>query len=177
MKRSVRAVSFTRHLLLHYHLTQEQLLPPLAGCLTDTPNCSSDHHCRQLPGVKDNSGGVMNLSRVTTGEVSFPSSSSSSMSTYVVAVQPSNGKPPTGSCENRQPFSRHERRKQRRATQTYRISHATRERLRVEAFNVAFLHLRKLLPTLPPDKKLSKIEILRLAICYISYLNHVLFFS
>jgi hypothetical protein len=27
---------------------------------------------------------------------------------------------------------------------------------------------------LPPDKKLSKIEILKLAICYIAYLNHVL---
>lgn len=49
-----------------------------------------------------------------------------------------------------------------------------RERVRVEAFNLAFAELRKLLPTLPPDKKLSKIEILRLAICYIAYLNHVL---
>nr|XP_009923675.1 PREDICTED: helix-loop-helix protein 1-like [Haliaeetus albicilla] len=61
-----------------------------------------------------------------------------------------------------------------RATAKYRTAHATRERIRVEAFNMAFAELRKLLPTLPPDKKLSKIEILRLAICYISYLNHVL---
>lgn len=73
-------------------------------------------------------------------------------------------------------LSREERRRRRRATQKYRIAHATRERIRVEAFNVAFAQLRKLLPTLPPDKKLSKIEILRLAICYISYLNHVLDF-
>ncbi|KAL1424064.1 hypothetical protein MTO96_003689 [Rhipicephalus appendiculatus] len=65
-------------------------------------------------------------------------------------------------------------RRRRRATQKYRLAHATRERIRVEAFNVAFAQLRRLLPTLPPDKKLSKIEILRLAICYISYLNHVL---
>ena len=72
------------------------------------------------------------------------------------------------------PLTREERRRRRRATQKYRSAHATRERLRVEAFNVAFGELRKLLPTLPPDKKLSKIEILRLAICYISYLNHVL---
>ena len=71
-------------------------------------------------------------------------------------------------------LSREERRRRRRATQKYRSAHATRERIRVEAFNVAFSELRKLLPTLPPDKKLSKIEILRLAICYISYLNHVL---
>ena len=71
-------------------------------------------------------------------------------------------------------LSREERRRRRRATDKYRMAHATRERVRVEAFNVAFGELRKLLPTLPPDKKLSKIEILRLAICYISYLNHVL---
>ncbi|KAK7863293.1 hypothetical protein R5R35_005336 [Gryllus longicercus] len=71
-------------------------------------------------------------------------------------------------------LSREERRRRRRATQKYRTAHATRERIRVEAFNVAFAQLRRLLPTLPPDKKLSKIEILKLAICYIAYLNHVL---
>ncbi|KAJ8945515.1 hypothetical protein NQ318_017960 [Aromia moschata] len=71
-------------------------------------------------------------------------------------------------------LTREEERRRRRATQKYRTAHATRERIRVEAFNVAFAELRKLLPTLPPDKKLSKIEILRLAICYIAYLNHVL---
>lgn len=71
-------------------------------------------------------------------------------------------------------LSREERRRRRRATPKYRSAHASRERVRVEAFNSAFTDLRKLLPTLPPDKKLSKIEILRLAICYIGYLNHVL---
>lgn len=70
--------------------------------------------------------------------------------------------------------SRQERRRHRRATEKYRMAHATRERVRVEAFNSAFAELRQLLPTLPPDKKLSKIEILRLAICYIAFLNHVL---
>jgi nescient helix-loop-helix protein len=73
-----------------------------------------------------------------------------------------------------QHLTREERRRRRRATQKYRAAHASRERVRVEAFNSAFGTLRKLLPTLPPDKKLSKIEILRLAICYIAYLNHVL---
>lgn len=71
-------------------------------------------------------------------------------------------------------LTREERRRRRRATIKYRTAHATRERIRVEAFNVAFSELRKLLPTLPPDKKLSKIEILKLGICYIAYLNHVL---
>lgn len=86
--------------------------------------------------------------------------------------------PQTGSPlvepEAEQHLSREERRRRRRATLKYRIAHATRERIRVEAFNVAFAKLRNLLPTLPPDKKLSKIEILRLAICYISYLHNVL---
>ncbi|XP_034549901.1 helix-loop-helix protein 2-like [Notolabrus celidotus] len=71
-------------------------------------------------------------------------------------------------------LSKEEKRRKRRATPKYRSAHATRERVRVEAFNVAFTELRKLLPTLPPDKKLSKIEILRLAMCYISYLKQVL---
>ncbi|XP_075256739.1 uncharacterized protein LOC142349211 [Convolutriloba macropyga] len=71
-------------------------------------------------------------------------------------------------------LTREERRRIRRATVKYRTAHASRERLRVEAFSIAFTELRKLLPTLPHDKKLSKIEILRLAIAYISYLDHLL---
>ncbi|XP_034430050.1 helix-loop-helix protein 1-like [Hippoglossus hippoglossus] len=71
-------------------------------------------------------------------------------------------------------LSREEKRRRRRATAKYRSAHATRERVRVVAFNVAFAELRKLLPTIPPNKRLSKIETLRLALCYISYLNHVL---
>ncbi|NXC11730.1 HEN1 protein, partial [Orthonyx spaldingii] len=52
----------------------------------------------------------------------------------------------------KEPLSREERRRRRRATAKYRTAHATRERVRVEAFNVAFAELRRLLPTLPPDK-------------------------
>jgi hypothetical protein len=50
----------------------------------------------------------------------------------------------------------------------------TRERWRQQNVNDAFLDLRKLVPTYPPDKKLSKNEILRLAIKYINTLMRVL---
>ncbi|XP_068159251.1 helix-loop-helix protein 1 [Drosophila tropicalis] len=106
--------------------------------------------------------------------------------TCETAAQPGKQPPPTPAPRRRTTpiahldpselvgLSREERRRRRRATLKYRTAHATRERIRVEAFNVSFAELRKLLPTLPPDKKLSKIEILKLAICYIAYLNHVL---
>lgn len=71
-------------------------------------------------------------------------------------------------------LTRSEKRRRRRATLKYRQAHANRERMRVEAFNVAFTSLRSHLPTTPPDKKMSKIEILRMAICYISYLMNEL---
>ncbi|VDK17853.1 unnamed protein product [Anisakis simplex] len=73
-------------------------------------------------------------------------------------------------------LSKAERRKRRRATPKYRNLHASRERIRVESFNNAFSKLRALLPTLPVNKKLSKIEILRLSITYISYLDTLLTF-
>uniref|UniRef100_A0A1I7YZY6 BHLH domain-containing protein n=1 Tax=Steinernema glaseri TaxID=37863 RepID=A0A1I7YZY6_9BILA len=73
-----------------------------------------------------------------------------------------------------QRLSKAERRKQRRATPKYRNLHASRERIRVESFNHAFAELRSLLPTLPTDKKLSKIEILRMSIAYISFLDELL---
>jgi len=48
-----------------------------------------------------------------------------------------------------------------------RIFTNSRERWRQQNVNGAFAELRKLIPTHPPDKKLSKNEILRLAIRYV----------
>ena len=49
-----------------------------------------------------------------------------------------------------------------------------RERWRQQNVNMAFSELRKLLPTYPPDKKLSKVDILRSSIKYIRFLDSVL---
>lgn len=54
-----------------------------------------------------------------------------------------------------------------------RIYTNTRERWRQQNVNSAFTDLRRLLPTHPPDKKLSKSEILRFAIKYIKLLSQV----
>ncbi len=48
-----------------------------------------------------------------------------------------------------------------------------RERDRTESVNHAFNVLRALIPTQPCDRKLSKIEILRLACSYIQHLNYL----
>ncbi|XP_030030667.1 transcription factor 15 isoform X2 [Manduca sexta] len=50
-----------------------------------------------------------------------------------------------------------------------------RERDRTQNVNTAFNTLRLLIPTEPPDRKLSKIEILRLAGSYITHLDNQLF--
>ncbi|KAH7719586.1 Helix-loop-helix protein 1 [Aphelenchoides avenae] len=76
--------------------------------------------------------------------------------------------------EELQKLTKAEKRKRRRATPKYRNLHATRERIRVESFNSAFAALRALLPTLPPERKMSKIEILRLSIAYIRYLDYLM---
>lgn len=49
-----------------------------------------------------------------------------------------------------------------------------RERWRQQHVNLAFTELRRLLPTYPPDKKLSKVEILRNAVKYIKFLDDLL---
>uniref|UniRef100_A0A3Q0S776 Stem cell protein n=1 Tax=Amphilophus citrinellus TaxID=61819 RepID=A0A3Q0S776_AMPCI len=49
-----------------------------------------------------------------------------------------------------------------------------RERWRQQNVNGAFAELRRLIPTHPPDRKLSKNEILRLALKYINFLDHIL---
>ena len=50
----------------------------------------------------------------------------------------------------------------------------SRERWRQQNVNGAFAELRKLLPTHPPDRKLSKNEVLRLAMKYIGFLVRLL---
>ncbi|XP_062822803.1 transcription factor 15 isoform X2 [Anolis carolinensis] len=50
-----------------------------------------------------------------------------------------------------------------------------RERDRTHSVNTAFTALRTLIPTEPADRKLSKIETLRLASSYISHLANMLF--
>ncbi|CAH8497559.1 unnamed protein product [Schistosoma guineensis] len=50
----------------------------------------------------------------------------------------------------------------------------SRERQRQRSVNQAFAELRYILPTHPPDKKLSKHEILRLSIKYIHILETIL---
>lgn len=55
-----------------------------------------------------------------------------------------------------------------------RVFTNSRERWRQQNVNGAFAELRRLVPTHPPDKKLSKHEILRLSIKYIGLLNSVL---
>ncbi|XP_069843394.1 T-cell acute lymphocytic leukemia protein 1 [Dipodomys merriami] len=57
---------------------------------------------------------------------------------------------------------------------TRRIFTNSRERWRQQNVNGAFAELRKLIPTHPPDKKLSKNEILRLAMKYINFLAKLL---
>ncbi|XP_049443479.1 T-cell acute lymphocytic leukemia protein 1 homolog [Epinephelus fuscoguttatus] len=55
-----------------------------------------------------------------------------------------------------------------------RVSTNSRERWRQQNVNGAFTELRRLIPTHPPDRKLSKNEILRLALRYINFLEQVL---
>lgn len=57
--------------------------------------------------------------------------------------------------------------------QRHRAIANARERDRTESVNNAFNILRQLLPTEPKNRKLSKIEILRLATSYIEHLNNV----
>lgn len=54
------------------------------------------------------------------------------------------------------------------------VSSNRKERRRTHCINLAFGELRKCIPNVPTDTKLSKIKTLRLAISYIQYLTEVL---
>ena len=62
----------------------------------------------------------------------------------------------------------------RRHAYMKRLYTNSRERWRQQHVNLAFAELRKLIPTYPPERKLSKNEILRLSMKYIKFLEKVL---
>ncbi|XP_032241387.2 pancreas transcription factor 1 subunit alpha [Nematostella vectensis] len=70
------------------------------------------------------------------------------------------------------------KRKRRRKSQNQQIvqRHAAnlRERKRMQSINEAFEGLRKHIPTLPYEKRLSKVDTLRLAIGYIGFLTEMI---
>ncbi|KAM7035888.1 transcription factor 24 [Passerculus sandwichensis] len=53
-------------------------------------------------------------------------------------------------------------------------ANAARERSRVQTLRHAFLQLQKTLPSVPPDTKLSKLDVLLLATTYIAHLTRSL---
>ena len=63
---------------------------------------------------------------------------------------------------------------QRKSTHARRLSANQKERRRTQNINTAFAELRRCIPNVPQDTKLSKIRTLRLATSYIGYLQEVL---
>jgi hypothetical protein len=63
---------------------------------------------------------------------------------------------------------------QRKSTHSRRLSANQKERRRTQNINFAFAELRRCIPNVPQDTKLSKIRTLRLATSYIGYLQEVL---
>lgn len=53
-------------------------------------------------------------------------------------------------------------------------ANAARERSRVQTLRNAFLELQRTLPSVPPDTKLSKLDVLILATTYIAHLTRTL---
>ncbi|XP_017294519.1 transcription factor 15 [Kryptolebias marmoratus] len=79
-----------------------------------------------------------------------------------------------GSAEKRRRISRKLEPGDTAVVMKQRSAANARERGRTQSVNTAFTALRTLIPTEPVDRKLSKIETLRLASSYISHLANVL---
>lgn len=104
------------------------------------------------------------------------STCSSSGSDSSLSPTPNTQQPPLvpfGSCTRRAvpfPYSNNINSSSRSAY-LKRLYTNSRERWRQQHVNLAFAELRKLLPTYPPERKLSKNEILRLSMKYIRFLD------
>ncbi|XP_072425686.1 transcription factor 24 [Chiloscyllium punctatum] len=77
-------------------------------------------------------------------------------------------------CPTRKPLELSARSKVVRARGRPAAANAARERSRVQTLRHAFLELQKTLPSVPPDTKLSKLDVLILATTYIAHLTRTL---
>lgn len=92
-----------------------------------------------------------------------------------VSSGPSGGSSASGSQQSTQPGQAPVKRTRRRvATMAQRKAANIRERRRMCHLNSAFDRLRKKVPTFAYEKRLSRIETLRLAIMYIQFMNDLL---
>ncbi|XP_036338489.1 uncharacterized protein LOC118748219 [Rhagoletis pomonella] len=107
------------------------------------------------------------LSNGSQGEASRSQSTSPRNMNNILQPPRQTNSPPNSSniLKNGQPIS---------GAPVRKVFTNTRERWRQQNVSGAFAELRKLVPTHPPDKKLSKNEILRMAIKYIKLLTGVL---
>ncbi|XP_042327945.1 pancreas transcription factor 1 subunit alpha [Sceloporus undulatus] len=101
---------------------------------------------------------------------SSPSSSGLALEGYGLPGSPSLQHPPPPSAHRRP------RRRLRSETELQHLRQAAnvRERRRMQSINEAFEGLRSHIPTLPYEKRLSKVDTLRLAIGYIHFLGQLL---
>jgi len=63
--------------------------------------------------------------------------------------------------------------RKRKSTPTQRVAANVRERRRMSSLNAAFDRLRRRVPSFPHEKKLSRIQTLRLAIRYITFMSQL----
>ena len=70
--------------------------------------------------------------------------------------------------------SHHSLKRKRKTTPSQRLAANIRERRRMVSLNTAFDRLRRRVPVFPHEKRLSRIQTLRLAITYISFMTELL---
>lgn len=128
----------------------------------------SSFHCPDLfPSEISDAGRVRNIGCKRRKSENAEASSSSSSSCYYALHHDPNSSGPLDTRPG-PPVQQQQQQQQHR-----RVANL-RERDRAHSVNSAFTTLRALIPTEPADRKLSKIETIRLATSYISHLQTVL---
>jgi len=176
--------------------TAIHVTPGISDCYEfDDAYCneSSSGQLMFLPNACD--GGVSYVSSTSTGGIPFPvdplpPTVELLQTAWTAAVGPhaavtwstdgdvgmdvtASTKPGGGRHGNRNGSAAAAARRKRKSTPTQRVAANIRERRRMCSLNAAFDRLRRRVPAFPHEKKLSRIQTLRLAIKYIFFMSEV----